>query len=119
MFKAIRAIRLGYKLPQKLEDWCHYELHAHTTPWVPKKYAEITDACSIYFMFLAGHVRKVIRSVLPRGTQWLGIIAERMMYLISLLRISTGCFAFPIEYRIIKWVLLHKDRFFRGKKLMF
>ncbi|MDO9541136.1 MAG: radical SAM protein, partial [Kiritimatiellia bacterium] len=113
------AVRLGYKVPKKLEEWCHYEFHAHTTPWIPKKYAEITDACSIYFMFLAGHTHTIVRSVLPRGTQWMGIIAERMMFLVSLLRVSTCCFAFPIEYRIIKWILLHKDRFFGNKKLMF
>ncbi|MGD9873617.1 MAG: radical SAM protein [Kiritimatiellia bacterium] len=113
------AQALGYVMPKTLEDWTRYEFHAHTTPWIPKKYAQYTDAASIYFMFLGGYARTVVKAVVPKKLLWLGLLAERAMYWLSRFRISTVCFVFPLEYHVIKWVLLHKDRFFGDKKLLF
>lgn len=113
------SVKLGYQVPQKLEDWSRYELHAHTTPWVPPKYAMYTDAASVYFMFMAGHAEKVVRGVLPKRLIPLGVLAARILKAVSVFRVKHAFFAFPIEYRIIKWVLLHKERFFGDKSLMF
>lgn len=113
------AQRLGYKMPEKLEDWSRYELHAHTTPWVPKKYAVYTDAASVYFMFLARHSKKVVKAVMPKPLLPIALLAEYLMYGISKLRVSTACFAFPVEFMLIKWMLIHKDRLFPNKKITF
>lgn len=113
------ASRLGYKIPETLEGWTHYEFHAHTTPWIPKKYAQFTDAASIYFMFLAGHAQKVVKSVVPKYLLLPALITERFMYLISKFRISASCFLLPVDYYLIKWVIMHKNKLFRGKKLLF
>lgn len=113
------AEKLGYRLPDSLEGWTQYEFHAHTAPWIPKKYVQFTDAASIYFMFLAGHARKVVAAVAPKRLLWPALLAERAMYQLSRFRIATGCFFLPLEYHAIKWVVMHKDRFFGDKKLMF
>ncbi|MDD5484330.1 MAG: radical SAM protein [Kiritimatiellae bacterium] len=114
------ALRLGYRMPRSLEDWTNYEFHAqNVVPWVPQKYAAFTDAASIYFMFLAGHAGKVIDAVVPKPLRIPAKIAERLMRLISDFRISTACFALPIEYHLIKYVLMNKERFFDDRKLMF
>ncbi len=113
------AQKLGYKIPENLEDWTHYELHAHTSPWIPKRYALYTDAASVYFMFLARNTEQVVRALIPRPWLPLALLAERLMYGISLIRVSTAFFFFPIEFRIIKWVLMHKSRLFPDKKIMF
>ena len=113
------AEKLGYRSPTSLEGWTQYEFHAHTAPWIPLKYVQFTDAASIYFMFLAGHARNVDKAVAPKYLLWPALLAERAMYQLSRFRISTGCFVLPLEYRAIKWILMHKDRFFGDKKLMF
>jgi radical SAM superfamily enzyme YgiQ (UPF0313 family) len=113
------AAALGYRMPDTLEGWTHYELHAHTTPWIPPQYARFTDAASIYFMFLAGHARTVVKTVFPKYLLWPGLLAERVMYGLSAFRIKTACFALPLEYYVIKWIIMHKNRLFGDKKLMF
>lgn len=113
------AVKQGYCVPQTLEEWTKYELHADIVPWVPKRYSQFTDAASIYFMFLAGHAKHVISAIMPRSLQWLGWIMYHAMRGLSDFRISTSCFVFPVEYHVIKWVLLRKDRLFGKKKLLF
>lgn len=113
------AIREGYKVPERLEDWVRYEFHAHTTPWVPRKYAVYTDAASVYFMFLAGHARTVIKTLIPKPLLPLALLVERLFYLVSLIRVSTAFFVGPIDYYIIKWILLRKDRLFPNKRISF
>ena len=113
------AERQGYKVPAKLEDWISYEFHAHSPPWVPKTYAGITDQLSVYFMFLSGNARKVVQSVAPRRLLWLGLLAERVVYHLSAFRVQHCFFRFPIEFKVAKFVLLHRAMFFRDKKLLF
>jgi radical SAM superfamily enzyme YgiQ (UPF0313 family) len=113
------AFKLGYKQPDTLDGWAKYDLHADVAPWIPPKYPMITDQLSVYFMFLAGHARKVAEAVLPPRMKSIGLLAERMLYHVFSFRVEHSFFAIPVEYKLIKFVLLHKDRFFGGKKLLF
>jgi hypothetical protein len=113
------AFKLGYKQPDTLDGWANYDLHADVAPWIPAKYPMITDQLSVYFMFLAGHARKVAEAVLPPRMKSIGLLAERMLYHLFSFRVEHSFFSVPVEYKLIKFVLLHKDRFFGGKKLVF
>jgi len=113
------AFKLGYEQPKTLDGWGKYDLHADVAPWIPKKYPQITDQLSVYFMFLAGHARKVVKAVAPRSLHWLTFPAERLMYHLSDFRVEHSFFAVPLEYKLLKFVLVHKDFFFGGKKLQF
>ena len=113
------AVQQGYTVPAKLEDWISYEFHAHSPPWVPKKYAGITDQLSVYFMFLSGNARTVVRSVAPRRLMGLALLAERVVYHLSAFRVQHGFYSLPIEFKVAKFVLLHKSLFFGDKKLLF
>ena len=114
-----KAIEHGYKLPKNLEGWINYSLHTKITPWIPEKYVEITDQLSVYFQFLAGNVRKVIKATIPKPLQGVMLISERILYKLSYLRVKNSFFRFPIEYRIIKFLALHRDLLLGNKKLVY
>lgn len=114
-----KAIELGYKPPETLLDWGQYDLHANVVPWVPAKYAEITDQLSVYFMFLAGHARRVIETSMPSSIRWLGLVAERIVHRLSDLRVTYSFFSMPVEYRLIKFALMHRQWLFGKKKILF
>ena len=57
--------------------------------------------------------------MVPRYLLWLAVPAEILLRAISNFRVTHLFFALPIEYKLIKFVLLHKDVFFRVKKLLF
>lgn len=113
------AFKLGYEQPKTLDGWGKYDLHCDVAPWIPPKYPEITDQLSVYFMFLAGHTRKVVKTVVPHWLHWIALPAERLMYRLSDFRVAHSFFAIPIEFKLLKFVLVHKDIFFGGKKLQF
>lgn len=113
------AFKLGYQQPDTLEGWGKYDLHADVAPWIPPKYPQITDQLSVYFMFLAGHTRKVVAAVAPPKIRWLALLAERLLYHLFSWRVAWSFFGLPLEYKMIKYVIVHKDRFFGGKKLVF
>ncbi len=115
----VEAVKLGYHQPTTLTGWGHYDLHADVAPWIPPKYPKITDQLSVYFMFLAGNARKVVASVAPKKLLWLALLAERVIYHLSAFRVNHSFFRFPIEYRIAKFILMHRTKFFGDKKLVF
>jgi len=113
------AYKLGYRQPETLDGWGKYDLHADVAPWIPAKYPYITDQLSVYFMFLAGHARKVVKAVVPRNLQPLAFLGESMLRHLFAWRVRHSCFGCALEFKAIKFVILHKDRFFGGKKLVF
>lgn len=113
------AFRLGYKQPETLDGWGQYDLHADILPWIPPNYPHITDQLSIYFMFLAGHARKVVKAVVPPKLRPLALLVERILYYLFSFRVTHSFFLCPVEFKIIKYVLLHKERFFGSQKLVF
>ena len=94
-----KAKELGYKQPQTLEEWGNYNLHMDVAPWIPPKYPMITDQLSVYFMFLAGHARKVAEAVLPPRLKKIGLFAERMLYHLFSFRVAHSFFRVPVEYK--------------------
>lgn len=114
------AARLGYQQPTTLDGWGKYELHADDiVPWIPRMYSRITDQLSIYFMFLAGNAREVVKTVAPPRLLPLALLAERILYHLSAFRVNRSFFRLPIEYKIIKFILMRRSAFFGDKKLVF
>ena len=113
------AFKLGYQQPKTLDGWGKYDLHANVAPWIPPKYPQITDQLSVYFMFLAGHTRKVVAAIAPPRLKTLALLGERILYHLFSFRVTHSFFFCPVEFKIIKFVLLHRDRFFGNKKLVF
>jgi radical SAM superfamily enzyme YgiQ (UPF0313 family) len=113
------ALLLGYKQPTTLDGWGQYDLHADVAPWIPPKYPHITDQLSVYFMFIAGHTQKVVKAVVPPKLRPLALLGERILYHLFSFRVTHSFFRCPVEFKVIKFVLLHRDRFFGNRKLVF
>ena len=114
------AVKLGYVMPDKLEGWIDYALHTEgLIPWVPAKWAGITDQLAVYFQFLAGNPPKVIKQMLPKALQPPALLLERLFYHLSAFRIRHAFMRFPIEYKLMKFVVHHRDRLFGKKNLIY
>jgi len=114
------AAKLGYKLPKKLEGWIDYGLHAEgIIPWVPRKWAGITDQLSVYFQFISGNPKKVIKQIIPKVFQPFALFFERIVYLLSDFRVRHSFFSIPIEYKVIKFVIKYRDKIFGKKNILY
>ena len=114
------AQKLGYVVPEKLEGWIDYGLHAEgIIPWVPKKWAGITYQLAVYFQFLAGNPRKVIKQVVPKALQPLALLAERVFYHLSDFRVRHAFMRFPVEYWVMRFVVRYRNLLFGKKNLLY
>ncbi|MBI2441072.1 MAG: radical SAM protein, partial [Lentisphaerae bacterium] len=115
-----KAIELGYKPPETLEGWFDYGLHAEgKIPWVPRKWAPITDQLSVYFQFFTENPEKVIRTIVPKPLQWLALLAARILVKLSNFRVRHLFFRFAIEYKIIKLIIKYRDTLFKHSKIIY
>lgn len=115
-----KAKELGYKPPENLEGWVDYGLHAEgIIPWIPKKWAQITDQLSVYFQFLAGNSAKIIKTTVPRPFQWPALQAEKIICWLSNFRIKHLFFRVPLEYKIIKFAIKYRGKIFKRSKLLY
>ncbi|MFH1476702.1 MAG: radical SAM protein [Verrucomicrobiota bacterium] len=115
-----KAKELGYKPPEKLEGWINYGLHAEgIIPWIPKKWAPITDQLSVYFQFLAGNSVKIINTAVPKPLRWPALQVEKIICKLSNFRITHLFFRIPLEYKIIKFVIKYRNKIFKRSKLVY
>jgi len=113
------SIKHGYKPPDKLEGWIDYALHTQgILPWVPDRYALLTSQLSVYFHFLSGNVAKVIKVVLPPWLQWPALLVERTITAMARFRIRHRFFSFPIEYKVMDFLVRNRQKFIK-KKLVY
>lgn len=114
-----KAIALGYRVPERLEGWIDYGLHAEgILPWVPKKWPGITDQLAVYFQFLCGNPVKIIKSAVPGPLQAPALALERVMRGLCDFRVRHSFFRFPLEYKAMKLVVKHRRKIFRKSKLV-
>ncbi len=114
-----QSFALGYKQPDTLEEWGNYTLHADVAPWIPPQYPNITDQLSVYFMFLAGHTRKVVTAVAPPRLLHLALWAESVLYRLFSFRVQHSFFRLPIEFNMIMFILHRRQWFFGDTKIYF
>src|SRR3989338_1281590 len=94
------SLKNGLKAPQRLEDWSRFEQTMKTTPWVPERYANLTEQFNLlYFPFLTDSIYELIKDY---KFAWIYKILWYILHLDLLIRWRLRFFYLPIEYFILK-----------------
>lgn len=94
------AIRLGFKPPDRLEDWADFNLTELHTPWVNPVYKEKVDMIIDFYMPFASPGPELRQKMAAGGPK---AIAYRGMHKMAAWRVGKRDFRLPIEWRVKKF----------------
>ncbi|MDD4939653.1 MAG: radical SAM protein [Candidatus Omnitrophica bacterium] len=96
--------QLGFKEPEKFEEWGHFDLNEKHIPWVSDRQARFTWDISYYLFFISGSLHKTINNY-PFIARVVLMIAALPFYAIVLFRFKHKFFAVPFEIIFIRLAL--------------
>jgi len=99
------SLKFGVKVPNILENWSKFTLLNKNIPWVPEKYVSLVNQLSISILPYLPNVRKNKK------------IFATILHYIAVLRMKLHFFAFPIEYKLIRYYI-DKSDFKKTKRCM-
>ncbi|MFH1210757.1 MAG: radical SAM protein [archaeon] len=95
--------KIGFKEPERLEDWINFEHDTSNTPWIPEKHVKFIDQLNVlYLPFLTENVYKKLNNY--------GVVGKisrpfvRILHKIVKYRWERRKFGTPIEYYTLKGI---------------
>lgn len=102
------AKQLGFREPERFEDWAYFDLNERHIPWVSERQTKLTRDLSYYLFFISGSLRRTIIHY-PFVIRIFLTLAAAPFCLSVLLRFKYKFFSVPIELFVIRIILTTKN----------